>query len=42
MSKTSGFLKQYIQENPDCPLDDIINDEDLLDELKLNDDIVFS
>ena len=38
MSSNSGFLLQYITENPDCPLEDVLNDEELLEEIKLNHD----
>jgi hypothetical protein len=34
----SNFLINYIKENPDCPLDEIINDDDFLDTLKYNND----
>jgi hypothetical protein len=29
-------------ENPNCPLEDILNDNQILDELKLNDENFFS
>jgi len=37
----SNFLINYIKENPDCPLDDIINDDEFLDILNYNNNIVF-
>ncbi len=35
-SESANFLITYIKENPDCPLDDIINDDEFLDTLKTN------
>ena len=37
----SNFLINYIKENPDCPLDDIINDDEFLDLLKCNNNTVY-
>ncbi len=37
-----NYLSDYIKENPDCPIDDILNDDEILDELKLNNDILMS
>ena len=37
----SNFLINYIKENPDCPFDDIINDDEFLDILNYNNNIVF-
>jgi hypothetical protein len=37
-----NYLSDYIKENPDCPIDDILNDDEILDELKLNNDILIS
>ena len=39
---SANFLINYIKENPDCPLDDIINDNELLDTLKYNNLVLFS
>lgn len=41
-SSSSNFLINYIKENPDCPLDDIINDDELLETLKFNNEALFS
>ena len=41
-SASSNFLINYIKENPDCPIDDIINDDELLDTLKYNNEALFS
>ena len=38
----ANFLINYIKENPDCPLDDIMNDDEILDTLKYNNDILFT
>ena len=38
----ANFLINYIKENPDCPLDDIINDDELLDTLKYNNEALFT
>ena len=37
-----NFLITYIKENPDCPLDDIMNDDEILDTLKYNNNILYS
>ena len=37
----SNFLINYIKENEDCPLDDIINDDEFLDLLQYNNDTVY-
>ena len=37
-----GYLTNYLLENPNCPLEDILNDNQILDELKLNDENFFS
>ena len=37
-----NFLISYIKENPDCPIDDIINDDELLDTLKYNNETLFT
>ena len=29
-----GYLSNYLTENPNCPLDNILNDDELLEELK--------
>ena len=42
INPSSNFLINYIKENPDCPLDDIINDDDFLDTLKYNNEILYS
>ena len=42
LSGPANFLINYIKENPDCPLDDIINDDELLDILKTNNFTLFS
>ena len=39
---STNFLISYIKDNPDCPLDDIINDDELLDSLKYNNVELFS
>ena len=41
-SAPANFLISYIKENPDCPIDDIINDDELLDTLKYNNETLFS
>ena len=41
-SSSSNFLINYIKENPDCPLDDIINDDELIDTLKFNHETLYS
>ena len=41
-SASSNFLINYIKENPECPIDDIINDDELLDTLKYNNEALFS
>ena len=41
-SASSNFLINYIKENPDCPIDDIINDDELLDTLKFNNETLYS
>ena len=41
-SSSADFLINYIKENPDCPLDDIINDDELLDSLKYNNEVLFT
>ena len=33
-----GFLRDYIKNNSDSPLDDVLNDEDFLEELKIEDE----
>jgi hypothetical protein len=38
MSYQLGFLKKYIESNSDVTLEEILNDEDFLDELKIKDD----
>ena len=38
----SNFLINYIKENPDCALDEIINDEEFLDLLKYNNNVLYS
>lgn len=42
LGESANFLINYIKENPDCPLDDIINDDELLDILKTNNFTLFS
>jgi len=37
-----GFLKNYLESNTDIPLDDVLNDEDFLEELKLEDESLIS
>lgn len=39
---SANFLITYIKENPDCPLDDIINDDELLESLKYNNEVLFN
>ena len=41
-NESSNFLINYIKEDPDCPLEDIINDYEVLDVLKYNNEILFS
>ena len=38
----ANFLINYIKENPDSPLDNIINDDEFLDVLKYNNNNVYS
>lgn len=33
-----GYLRTYITEQSDAKLEDVLNDEDFLDELKVQDD----
>lgn len=40
-NQSSNFLIEYIKQNPNCPLEDIINDDELLDILKYNDELIF-
>lgn len=42
MSINNGFLKKYISENFDAPLEEIMLDEELLEEIKNNDEIFFT
>ena len=37
----SNFLINYIKENRECPLEDIINDDEFLDVLKYDNNTVF-
>jgi hypothetical protein len=37
-----GFLRDYIKINTDSPLEDVLNDEDFLEELKIEDEILIS
>lgn len=39
MNSSLGFLRKYVTENPDCDLFEVLNDEEFLDELKLQDEI---
>ena len=39
---SSNFLIDYIKDNPNCPLEDILNDDDLLESLSLDNEILFS
>jgi hypothetical protein len=36
------FLHNYIIENPNCSIDEIISDEELLDELKFRDETLLT
>jgi hypothetical protein len=36
------FLRNYITENPNCSIDEIISDEELLDELKFRDETLLT
>lgn len=38
MNSSIGFLRNYIIDNPNCDLFEILNDEEFLDELKVKDD----
>ena len=38
----ANFLINYIKDNPDSPLDDIINDDEFLDVLNYNNNNVYS
>ena len=38
---TDKILINYIKENPECPLEDIINDDEFLDLLKYNNNTVY-
>lgn len=40
-NKSSNFLIGYIKQNPNCPLEDVINDDELLDILNFNDELIF-
>lgn len=39
--KSSNFLYQYISDNPECQLEEILNDDEILDLLPYNDEILF-
>lgn len=39
---SASFLISYIKENPECPLEDIINDDELIDTLKYNNEALFT
>lgn len=39
---STKVLIDYIKENPDCPIEDVLNDDELLEELKNNDDILYT
>lgn len=34
MTSNTGFLIEYIESDPKCPLDDILSDEDFLEMIK--------
>lgn len=36
------FLKKYIQDNADVPLEEVLDDEEFLEELQLKDNIFIS
>jgi len=33
-----GYLRQLIQENPETPIVDVLNDDEFLDELRIKDE----
>lgn len=37
-----GFLRQYIKENENVTLEEILNDEEFLEELKIKDDFILN
>ena len=37
-----GYLSNYLTENPNCPLDDILHDDELLEELKMRNETIIS
>ena len=39
MSSAIGFLRKHVENNPTCPLEEVLNDEEFLDELKIRDDV---
>jgi len=40
--KAVNFLISYIKENPNCPLDEVMNDDELLESVKCNNNILFA
>lgn len=38
---SNGYLRKYVQENMDCPIQDVLLDEELLEELTKDDDNFF-
>ena len=38
MNTSLGFLRKYVSENPNCDLYEVLNDEEFLDELKVQDE----
>ena len=38
MSSAIGFLRKHVENNPNCELEEVLNDEEFLDELKIRDE----
>ncbi len=38
MSSAIGFLRKHVVNNPVCDLEEVLNDEEFLDELKIKDE----
>ncbi len=38
MSSAIGFLRKHVQNNPNCDIEEVLNDEEFLDELKIKDE----
>jgi len=38
MSSAIGFLRKHVEKNPNCNIEEVLNDEEFLDELKIKDE----